>query len=57
MKKTVLTLAALIMLTACGMTKKDLGLQKQSPDPATAKTQEELVVPPNYDLVPVVPQK
>ena len=55
MKKILVMGLLLTMLTACGLTKKDLGLEKTVPDASTSKAQEELVLPPNYNLRPVVP--
>ncbi|MBP5399456.1 MAG: hypothetical protein J6Y53_03465 [Alphaproteobacteria bacterium] len=55
MKKALIISLSLAMLTACGLTKKDLGLEKTLPDASTSKAQEELVLPPNYNLRPVVP--
>ncbi len=55
MKKILIISLLTAMVTACGLTKKDLGLEKTTPDASTAKAQEELVLPPNYNLRPVVP--
>ncbi len=55
MKKALIISLLISMVTACGLTKKDLGLEKTVPDASTAKAQEELVLPPNYNLRPVVP--
>ena len=55
MKKALIISLLISMVTACGLTKKDLGLEKTVPDASTAKAQEELLLPPNYNLRPVVP--
>jgi len=52
MKKLVLLLAVVMVLSACGSIKRTLGLEK---GPASGK--EELVIPPNFDSRPVVPTK
>ena len=55
MKKVLIISLLVSMVAACSLTKKDLGLEKTVPDASTAKAQEELVLPPNYNLRPVVP--
>lgn len=55
MKKILVTGIILTMLTACSLTKKDLGLEKTVPDASTSKAQDELVLPPNYNHRPVMP--
>ena len=55
MKKLLFVALMLLFLSACGMTKKDLGLQKKTPDASVATEQKDLILPPNYNLRPVVP--
>ena len=55
MKKILFIIAFAMLATACGMNKKDLGLEKKTPDASQATAKEELVLPPNFNLRPVVP--
>ena len=55
MKKILVISLLMTMLTACSLTKKDLGLEKTVPDASTSKAQDELVLPPNYNHRPVMP--
>ncbi len=55
--KKLLLVTILLMIGACGMTKKDLGLEKKTPDASGAVSKEELILPPNYNLRPVVPME
>ena len=57
MKKLLLVTAILLMVGACGMNKKDLGLEKKTPDASGAVSKEELILPPNYNLRPIVPME
>ncbi|MBP5352501.1 MAG: DUF3035 domain-containing protein [Alphaproteobacteria bacterium] len=41
-----------LMLSACGLTKKDLGLARQGPDETLVKTNEPLILPPEYNVRP-----
>ena len=45
----------MLAATHSGLTKKDLGLEKTVPDASSAKAQDELVLPPNYNHRPVMP--
>jgi hypothetical protein len=54
MKKLVMAFVLLSMLGACGLTNKDLGLEKTTPDASNAKAKEALILPPNYNQRPVV---
>ena len=48
----VLALSAIISLSACGITKKTLGLQKSGPDESLVQTNTPLILPPEYNLRP-----
>ena len=53
MKKIYLwALVAVFALSACGLTKKDLGLEHRGPNEATVKTNRPLSLPPEYDVRP-----
>ena len=54
MRKIYLLIAvmAMISLTACNATKKSLGLSRQGPDETTVKTNEPLILPPEYNVRP-----
>ena len=54
MKKLVMAFVLLSMLGACGLTKKDLGLEKKTPDASNVSAKEALTLPPNYNRRPVV---
>ena len=55
MKKLLFIIAFAMLVSACGMSKKDLGLEKKIPDASQATSKEELILPPNFNLRPVVP--
>ncbi len=57
MKKLLSLLLLTAMLTACNATKEDLGLAKKVPDASKVSEQKQLLLPPNYDLRPVVPMQ
>ena len=40
------------VLSACGLTKKDLGLAKDTPDETQVETRRPLDLPPDFDLLP-----
>ncbi|MBP5698709.1 MAG: hypothetical protein J6W96_04205 [Alphaproteobacteria bacterium] len=52
MKKIYLLIAFVLMLGACGWTKKDLGMAKSTPDDGNMARKERLVVPPDFDVRP-----
>ena len=55
MRKVVsfsLSLLLVLALGACGLTKKDLGFAKEGPDETLVKTNEPLVLPPEYSVRP-----
>lgn len=57
MKKALSLVLLLAMLSACNATKEDLGLAKKGPDASKVSEQKQLLLPPNYNLRPVVPLK
>ena len=57
MKKLLSLLLLMTMLAACNATKEDLGLAKKVPDASKVSEQKQLLLPPNYDLRPVVPMQ
>ena len=52
MKKIVCLMLLAGMLGAC---REDLGLERKVPDASKVSEQKQLLLPPNYDLRPVVP--
>lgn len=52
MKKLFILICVCFMLNACGLTKKDLGLQKSIPDETKVETRKPLDLPPNFDELP-----
>ena len=57
MKKLVLILFLGIIIcgiSACGLTKKDLGFARQSPDETKVVTKQPLILPPEYNVRPKV---
>ena len=53
MKKTlILMLIMSFTVCACGLTKKDLGLAKSTPDETKVETRKSLDLPPNFDVLP-----
>lgn len=54
MKKLFFIALTLLLVSACGLTKKDLGLEKRTPDASNVSAKEALILPPNYNRRPVV---
>lgn len=54
MKKVyvILSLLSVLFVSACGLTKKDLGMSRQGPDETKVQTNEPLVLPPEYSVRP-----
>lgn len=51
----VLILSMIICgISACGLTKKDLGFARQSPDETKVVTKQPLILPPEYSVRPKV---
>lgn len=42
----------MVMLSGCGITKKTLGFSRQGPDASAVKTNEPLILPPEYSVRP-----
>ncbi len=55
MNKIFCLMVATALLGACNATKEDLGLDRKVPDASKVSEQKRLILPPNYDLRPVVP--
>ena len=55
MKKIVCLMLLAGMLGACNATREELGLERKVPDASKVSEQKQLLLPPNYDLRPVVP--
>ena len=54
MKKIIISSVCLAMLCACGLTKKDLGLEKKTPDEMMVVSRAPLSIPPEFGLRPIV---
>ncbi|MDO4162058.1 MAG: DUF3035 domain-containing protein [Pseudomonadota bacterium] len=56
MKKLSLlfVLGLMLGLSACGLTKKDLGFSRQGPDETKVVTKQPLILPPEYNVRPKV---
>lgn len=53
MKKIICVAFVLsIILSGCGLTKKDLGLSRSAPDETQVQTRQNLVLPPDFDMLP-----
>ena len=53
MKKIIISSVCVAMLCACGLTKKDLGLEKSSPDEMKVVSRAPLSIPPEFGLRPL----
>ncbi len=52
-KLSLLLVVSLILgLSACGITKKDLGFTREGPDETKVVTKQPLVLPPEYNVRP-----
>lgn len=51
-KKLFLIVCVCFVLSACGLTKKDLGLSASTPDEAKVETRKPLDLPPDFDVLP-----
>ncbi len=51
-KQVVLLLILSCVLSACGLTKKELGLSKSTPDETRVETRQPLDLPPDFDELP-----
>lgn len=54
MKKMMIVLLALavVSVSSCGWTKQKLGFSRQGPDETLVKTNEPLILPPEYGVRP-----
>ena len=53
MKKVVWLLIMILFVSACGLTKEDLGMARSKPDETKVVAKKKaLVVPPDYDVRP-----
>lgn len=52
MKNICVLLVALVLLSACGLTKEKLGMTRSTPDDGYKTRKERLVVPPDYSIRP-----
>ena len=50
--KIVSAILVVVILSGCGITKKTLGLTRQGPDASAVKTNEPLILPPEYSVRP-----
>lgn len=57
MKKLLVITVLVCVISACGLTKKNLGLEKTAPDTSNVSEKEMLILPPNYHQRPVVDMK
>lgn len=53
----LLALVSVVGVSACNTTKEDLGLERKTPDASKAVSKNPLILPPNYNLRPVVPME
>ena len=56
MKKIIMSSVCVAMLCACGLTRKDLGLEKDSPDEMMVVSRAPLSIPPEFKLRPIIVQ-
>lgn len=52
MKKIAIIFSALILLSACGLTREKLGMAKSVPDESQVTRRNQLVIPPDFDVRP-----
>ena len=52
MRKICILLCTVLLLGACSLTKKDLGMAKTTPDDGNTARKERLVIPPDFDVRP-----
>lgn len=56
MKNIIAILLLTVILAACSsLNRKNLGMERKVPDATTVSEQQPLILPPNYDLRPVMP--
>ena len=54
MNKCMFVFLFVVLLCGCGLTQKDLGIEKTSPDEMLVVSRSPLSIPPEFDLRPVV---
>ncbi|MBQ8465088.1 MAG: DUF3035 domain-containing protein [Alphaproteobacteria bacterium] len=54
MRKIIISSVCLVMLCSCGLTKKDLGLEKNAPDEMMVVSRAPLSIPPEFGLRPII---
>lgn len=52
MRKLCLLFVFTVLLSGCGLTKKDLGMTRDTPDETQVTAREKLVIPPDYAIRP-----
>lgn len=52
MRKICVLFVLAMVLSGCGLTKKDLGMARSTPDENQVSRREKLVVPPDYTVRP-----
>ncbi len=52
MKKMFIILMLIMFVSACNMTKEDLGMARSKPDESKVSSRAKLVVPPEYNVLP-----
>lgn len=52
MKKIYILLTFVMLLSACGLTKEDLGMTHSKPDESQVSRRPQLVIPPDYGVKP-----
>lgn len=52
MNKVYMVLATVLFLSACGLTREDLGMTRSKPDETQVSKRQQLVVPPDFDVRP-----
>ena len=54
MKKIIISSLCIATLCACGVTKRTLGIEKESPDEMMVVSRAPLSIPPEFGLRPIV---
>jgi len=54
MNKYISVFLFVLLLSSCGLTNRDLGFEKTSPDEMLVVSRSPLSIPPEFDLRPVV---
>ncbi len=52
MRKVFILFVAMLFLSCCGLTKKDLGMARSTPDETQVAKRDRLVLPPDFDVRP-----